>query len=34
MTQDQIVQQALVILDARMRTAPTLSSPGAVRDWS
>ena len=24
MTQDQIVQQALMILDARMRAAPTL----------
>jgi len=33
MTQDQIVQQALMILDARMRAAPVLSSPEAVRDY-
>ena len=33
MTPDQIVQQALVILDARMRAAPVLSSPEAVRDY-
>jgi len=33
MTQDQIVQQALMILDARMRAAPTLASPEAVRDY-
>ena len=32
MTPDQIVQHALLILDARMRAAPTLSSPEAV--WS
>jgi len=33
MTQDQIVQQALMILDSRMRAAPVLSSPEAVRDY-
>ena len=33
MTPDQIVQQALMILDARMRAAPILSSPEAVRDY-
>ena len=33
MTPDQIVQQALRILDARMRAAPTLASPEAVRDY-
>ena len=33
MTPEQIVQQALMILDARMRAAPTLSSPEAVRDY-
>ena len=33
MTPDQIVQQALLILHARMRAAPTLSSPEAVRDY-
>jgi DNA repair protein RadC len=33
MTPDQIIQQALEILDRRMRAAPTLSSPTAVRDY-
>lgn len=32
MTQDQIMQQALKLLDARMRATPTLSSSEAVRD--
>ena len=32
MTQDQIIQKALRILDARMRATPTLSSPEAVRN--
>ncbi len=32
MTQDQTIKRALKILDARMRSAPTLSSPEAVRD--
>jgi hypothetical protein len=31
MTQDEIMQQALKILDTRMRATPTLSSPEAVR---
>ena len=33
MTQDQTIQRALKILNARMRTAPVLSAPGAVRDY-
>jgi DNA repair protein RadC len=33
MTQDQTIKRALKILDARMRNAPALSSPGAVRDY-
>src|SRR5438876_6127863 len=33
MTQDQIIKRALKILDARMRSAPALSSPEAVRDY-
>ena len=33
MTQDQTIQRALKILAARMRTAPVLSAPGAVRDY-
>src|SRR6476620_12484405 len=33
MTPDQIVQPALLILHARRRAAPTLSSPEAVRDY-
>src|SRR5437762_12846824 len=33
MTQDQTIKRALKILDARMRSAPVLSSPEAVRDY-
>jgi DNA repair protein RadC len=33
MTQDQTIQRALKILDARMRNATALSSPEAVRDY-
>jgi DNA repair protein RadC len=33
MTQDQVVRRALKILDARMRNAPALPSPEAVRDY-
>jgi DNA repair protein RadC len=33
MTQDQIIQRALKILDARMRTSEALSSPDAVRSY-
>ena len=33
MTQDQTIQRALKILSTRMRTAPVLSAPGAVRDY-
>lgn len=33
MTHDQIIQRALKILAVRMRTAPVLSAPGAVRDY-
>jgi DNA repair protein RadC len=33
MSPDQIIQQALQILDTRMRAAPTLSSPEAVRNY-
>src|SRR5438034_2750528 len=33
MTQDQTIKRALKILDARMRSAPTLSSPNTVRDY-
>ena len=33
MTQDQTIKRALKILDARMRSAPALSSPEAVRDY-
>ena len=33
MTQDQIVKRALKILDARMRSAPALSSPSSMRDY-
>src|SRR3954471_15517331 len=33
MTQDQIIQRALKILDARMRTGEALSSPDAVRSY-
>ena len=33
MTQDQTIQRALKILNTRMRTAPVLSAPGAVRDY-
>ena len=33
MTPDQIIQQALMILEARMRAAPALASPEAVRDY-
>jgi DNA repair protein RadC len=33
MTQDQTIQRALKILDARMRSGPALSSPAAVRDY-
>ena len=33
MTQEQIIQQALRILDARMRATPILSSPEAVRNY-
>jgi len=33
LTPDQTIQRALKILAARMRTAPVLSAPGAVRDY-
>ena len=33
MTQDQIIKRALRILDSRMRNAPALASPEAVRDY-
>jgi DNA repair protein RadC len=33
MTQDQTIKRALKILAAQMRTAPVLSTPGAVRDY-
>jgi DNA repair protein RadC len=33
MTGDRVIQRALKILEARMRTGDTLSSPGAVRDY-
>ena len=33
MTQDQTIRRALRILEARMRTGATLSSPAAVRDY-
>jgi DNA repair protein RadC len=33
MTQEQVIKRALMILDARMRSAPALSSPEAVRDY-
>ena len=33
MTQDQTIRRALKLLDARMRTIPVLSAPGAVRDY-
>ena len=33
MTQDQTIKRALKILDARMRSAPALSSPSSVRDY-
>jgi len=33
MRQDQTIKRALKILDARMRSAPVLSSPEAVRDY-
>ena len=33
MTQDQTIKRALKILEERMRTAPTLASPEAVRDY-
>ena len=33
MTQDQIVERALRILEARIRVGPALSSPSAVRDY-
>jgi DNA repair protein RadC len=33
MSDDQIIAQALALLEARMRQAPVLSSPGVVRDF-
>src|SRR5689334_17619867 len=33
MTQDQIIKRALRILERRVRNAPALSSPEAVRDY-
>ena len=33
MTHDQVIQRALKILGERMRTAPALASPDAVRDY-
>ena len=33
MTQDQTVKRALKILETRMRSAPVLPSPAAVRDY-
>jgi DNA repair protein RadC len=33
MTGDRVIQRALKILEARMRTGDTLTSPGAVRDY-
>src|SRR5207247_5842717 len=33
MTKDHTVTRALKILDARMRSGPVLSAPGAVRDY-
>jgi len=33
MTQEQIIQRALKILEARIRTTSTLASPDAVRDY-
>ena len=33
MTHDQTIKRALKILEARMRSAPTLASPEAVRDY-
>ena len=33
MTQDQTIKRALKILEERMRSAPTLASPEAVRDY-
>jgi DNA repair protein RadC len=33
MTQDQVIRRALRILETRIRSAPALSSPDAVRDY-
>jgi len=33
MDEDKVIEQALAILAQRMRTADSLSSPGAVRDY-
>ena len=33
MNEDRLIQRALKVLDARMRTGEVLSSPNAVRDY-